>query len=129
MPSKKDVYIEKLRKTIRSLISQKEVLISEKEKLEERLKLEINNTDNHGKPPMIVGVIVKLLDQNEGKVLVASSTDPLFVVNLSNEIRNKQIKPGMIVALNQRTFEVMEILPVTNKEIKKSKRNTLSNRV
>jgi len=51
-----------------------------------------------------------MLDDS-GKVIVKSSTGPSFVVNPSREVKNENLSPGMRVALNQRTFAIMEILP------------------
>jgi proteasome regulatory subunit len=52
-----------------------------------------------------------LLD-GTGKVIVKSSTGPSFVVNASRKVKNENLTPGMRVALNQRTFAIMEVLPM-----------------
>ena len=49
--------------------------------------------------------------EDSGKVIVKSSTGPSFVVNPSRKVKNENLTPGMRVALNQRTFAIMEILP------------------
>jgi len=52
--------------------------------------------------------------EDSGKVIVKSSTGPSFVVNPSRKVKNENLTPGMRVALNQRTFAIMEILPTYN---------------
>jgi len=42
---------------------------------------------------------------------VKSSTGPSFVVNASRKVKNEKLSSGLRVALNQRTFAIMEILP------------------
>ncbi|MFX0040439.1 MAG: hypothetical protein ACFFCY_10695 [Promethearchaeota archaeon] len=121
MSSKNDLYIGKLRKTIRNLISQNQVLKEEKRNLEKELDIFKNKSYSIRKSPMICGVVIDILNQEKNEVIIALSTGPLFVVNLSNELKNMEIKAGMIVALNQRTLEVMEILPISDEEIKKAK--------
>ena len=63
----------------------------------------------------LVGAVIIGFDK--GRVIVQSSTGPLFVVN--SAIKGKKLKEGMFVSLNQRTFAIMDILPLTRKDIKK----------
>ncbi len=52
-----------------------------------------------------------MLDEKKGRAIVKSSTGPSFVVNSSRKVKGQKIESGVRVALNQRTFAIMEILP------------------
>ncbi|GAH25673.1 unnamed protein product, partial [marine sediment metagenome] len=52
-----------------------------------------------------------VLDEKKGRAIVKSSTGPSFVVNSSRKVKGQKIESGVRVALNQRTFAIMEILP------------------
>ena len=121
MSSKNDLYIEKLRKTIRSLISQNQVLKVEKRILKEEFDKFKTKPKSIIIFHMVCCVVVDILNQETKEVIIALPTGPLYVVNLSDELKNREIKAGMIVALNRITYEIMEILPISDEEIKKAK--------
>ncbi|MHA1795852.1 MAG: proteasome-activating nucleotidase, partial [Promethearchaeota archaeon] len=68
-----------------------------------------NELDRLRQPPLISASVIEIL--KDGRVIVKSSTGPQFVVNSSSKILKKELKPGSRVALNQRTFAIMELLP------------------
>ncbi len=59
-------------------------------------------------PPLIEATVLDVMDNN--RVLVRSSSGPNLLVNLSNNIKPTDIRPGMSVALNQRGSTVIELL-------------------
>ncbi|BBG24447.1 Proteasome-activating nucleotidase [Sulfuracidifex tepidarius] len=59
-------------------------------------------------PPLIEATVLDVMDNN--RVLVRSSSGPNLLVNLSNNIKSSDIKPGMSVALNQRGSTIIELL-------------------
>jgi len=60
-------------------------------------------------PPLVTGTLVELL--LDGRAIVRSSAGPHFVVTVSQFINKDELKPGVRVALNQRTLSVVEVLP------------------
>ena len=90
-------YTRHLEKRLRNLETEKQLLDAERLRLEQELHSLRNEID--------------ILDDNKGRAIVKSSTGPSFVVNASRKVKNEKINPGMRVALNQRTFAIMEILP------------------
>jgi proteasome regulatory subunit len=60
-------------------------------------------------PPLVSATLLDMLP--DGRAIVRSSTGPQFVVGISQSIKPDDLKPGSRVALNQRTFSIMEVLP------------------
>lgn len=104
-------YTRHLEKRLRNLETEKQLLDAERLRLEQELHSLRNEIDRLREPPLVSATIIDILDENKGRAIVKSSTGPSFVVNVSRKIKNEKITPGMRVALNQRTFAVMEILP------------------
>ncbi len=61
------------------------------------------------KPPLLVGRLIEVLDEN--RAIVKSSTGPRFVVNIAGCVDRDALKPGVRVALNQRTLSIVDVLP------------------
>jgi proteasome regulatory subunit len=60
-------------------------------------------------PPLITAQLVAVLE--DGRAIVKSSTGPQFVVQTSPVISKESLELGSRVALNQRTFAIVEVLP------------------
>lgn len=60
-------------------------------------------------PPLITATIIEMI--GEDKAIVKSSTGPNFYVNVSSSVPKDRLLPGMRVALNQRSFAVVQDLP------------------
>jgi proteasome regulatory subunit len=60
-------------------------------------------------PPLVTADVVDVLD--DGRIVVKSTTGPQFVVKYSSKIPKDKMPPGTRVALNQRTFSIVEVLP------------------
>lgn len=60
-------------------------------------------------PPLIEAVVLEVLD--DGRVVVKSSTGPNLIVNVANGIDAESLRPGMIVALNNRASAIVDVLP------------------
>ncbi|MFX0024210.1 MAG: hypothetical protein ACFE9S_17925 [Candidatus Hermodarchaeota archaeon] len=114
-------YTRNLEKRLRNLETEKQLSDAERLRLEQELNSLKHEIDRLREPPLLGAVVVTVLDQEKPRVVVATSNGPFFVVNLSRRVKDKKIEPGMIVALNQRTYAVMEILPITSEELKKAK--------
>jgi proteasome regulatory subunit len=102
-------YTRHLERRLRSLETEKQLLETERLRLDKELHTLRNELDRLRQPPLIGATVTDILDEN--RVVVKSSTGPSFVVNVSRKIGMKEIEPGMRVALNQRNFAVMEVMP------------------
>ena len=104
-------YTRHLEKRLRNLETEKQLLDAERMRLEQELNGLRSEIDRLREPPLVSATVIDLLDET-GKVIVKSSTGPSFVVNASRKVKNEKLTPGMRVALNQRTFAIMEVLPM-----------------
>jgi proteasome regulatory subunit len=104
-------YTRHLEKRLRNLETEKQLLDAERLRLEQELHSLRNEIDRLREPPLVSATVIDLLDENKGRAIVKSSTGPSFVVNASRKVKNEKLNPGMRVALNQRTFAIMELLP------------------
>ena len=60
-------------------------------------------------PPSVEGNITDVLE--DGRAVVKSSTGPSLVVNIMKSVDVSKLMPGKRVALSQRNFAVLEVLP------------------
>ena len=104
-------YTRHLEKRLRNLETEKQLLDAERLRLEQELHSLRNEIDRLREPPLVSASVIDILDEKTGRAIVKSSTGPSFVVNTSRKVKNEKISPGMRVALNQRTFAIMEVLP------------------
>ena len=104
-------YTRHLEKRLRNLETEKQLLDAERLRLEQELHSLRNEIDRLREPPLVSATIIDILDDNNGRAIVKSSTGPSFVVNASRKVKNEKLSSGLRVALNQRTFAIMEILP------------------
>ncbi len=103
-------YTRHLEKRLRNLETEKQLLDAERLRLEQELHSLRNEIDRLREPPLVSATIIDFLDE-KGRAIVKSSTGPSFVVNTSRKVKNEKLAPGTRVALNQRTFAIMEVLP------------------
>ncbi len=100
----------------RHLERQKKRLETEKQVVEgERLRLqrELNNLrtelERLRAPPLFTGQLVEVLDKQTA--VIRSTTGPTMVVSISSRIDRKLLQPNVRVALNQRSFAIVDVLP------------------
>lgn len=102
-------YIKNLEQRLRNLELEKRAMESEHVRIERELNNLRGEFDRLRTPPLIAATLLDIL--SDGRAVVRSSTGPHFIVGVSQLIKNDELKPGTRVALNQRTFGIMEILP------------------
>ena len=102
-------YIHSLEHRIRDLESEKRSIESRYVRIERELRSLQAEFDRIRAPPLISATLLDVLE--DGRAIVRSSTGPHFVVTASQFIKPEELKPGTRVALNQRTFSIMEVLP------------------
>ncbi|NHJ22652.1 MAG: hypothetical protein EAX91_17025 [Candidatus Lokiarchaeota archaeon] len=108
--------IRHLEQKLHNLEAEKQLFDAERLRLEQELNSLRNEIDRLREPPLVAAVVLSV-KENTGKITVLSSTGPIFVVNSSRKVLNEQLKPGMFVSLNQRTFAIMDILSITKEDV------------
>jgi proteasome regulatory subunit len=103
-------YTKHLERRVRSLETEKQLVDAERIRLERELHSLRTEIEKARQPPLIAAQVIDIMD--DGRAVVKSSTGPNFVVYVSKTIP-KNLFPGARVALNQRTFSIVEILPQT----------------
>lgn len=104
-----DSYTRTMERRIRALETERQLLEVQRNKLEEErdnLKLELQKLRQ---PPLFTGTLQEILEN--GKAIVKSSTGPSFVVVVDSSIPNELLTPSSRVALHQRNFAILEVLP------------------
>jgi proteasome regulatory subunit len=102
-------YTKHLERKIRNLEAEKQLIETEKIRLDRELRSIKTELDRMRQPPLVTADVVDLLD--DGRIIVKSTTGPQFVVKYSSKIPKEKLPPGTRVALNQRTFSIVEVLP------------------
>lgn len=104
-------YAHHLERQARQLETEKQMVESERL----RLQREVNNLkvelERLRSPPLFMGYIVEVLDNKSA--VVRSTTGPNLVVSISRQVDVNELKPDTRVALNQRTFAIVNTLPST----------------
>ncbi len=119
-------YCRHLEKRLRNLETEKQLLDAERLRLEQELNSLRNEIDRLREPPLVTAVIVSVSEDKE-KVTVLSSTGPLLAVNASRKVKNQKLEPGMFVALNQRTFAIMDVLSISKEDVWAAKSKFVKN--
>lgn len=104
-------YAHHLERQARQLETEKQMVESERL----RLQREVNNLkvelERLRSPPLFMGYIVETLDNKTA--VVRSTTGPNLVVSISRQVDINNLKPDTRVALNQRTFAIVNALPAS----------------
>ena len=102
-------YIKHLEQRVRSLEHEKRSFETNYSRLEHELRGLRAEFDHLRMPPLVAATLLDVL--SDGRAIVRSTTGPQFVVGVSQSVKPDDLKPGSRVALNQRTFGIMEVLP------------------
>lgn len=102
-------YIQSLERRVRDLEHEKRTLENRYLKLDRELSGLRAEFDRVRTPPLIAATLLDVLE--DGRAIVRSSTGPHFVVATSHFLKPEDLKPGVRVALNQRTLSIIEVLP------------------
>ncbi|NVM34848.1 MAG: proteasome-activating nucleotidase [Candidatus Lokiarchaeota archaeon] len=105
------LYIQYLEKKIKNLDIEVNLLKSELSKLEHEVNSLKTENERLGELPLIAGNITDVLDDKNDRAIVNYPPNASYVVRVSNKLQYDKLSPGLSVALNQRNFTVMEILP------------------
>ena len=77
--------------------------------LEKDLEFYKRELDKLLSPPHIEATVLEVLE--DGRVIVKSTTGPNLIVNVSSRVDVRRLRPGVIVALNNRGSTIVDILP------------------
>jgi proteasome regulatory subunit len=102
-------YIQGLERRVRDLEQEKRTLEGQYLKVDREFAGLRAEFERLRTPPLMAATVLDVLEDN--RVIVRSSAGPHFVVTASNFIKLEDLKPNVRVALNQRTFNIVEILP------------------
>ncbi len=102
-------YIKHVEQRMRNLEHEKRSLESNYARLEHELHGLRAEFDHIRTPPLVAATLLDVLQ--DGRAIVRSTAGPQFVVGISQTVNQDELKPGARVALNQRTFSIMEVLP------------------
>jgi proteasome regulatory subunit len=102
-------YTKHLERKIRALEAEKQLIESEKIRLDREVRSIKTELDRMRQPPLVTADVVDILE--DGRIIVKSTTGPQFVVKYSKSISRDDLTAGTRVALNQRTFSIVEVLP------------------
>lgn len=103
-------YVKQLERRIRGLENERKVVESERARLKRELRSLKSEIEKIKSPPLVAATLVDLLPDK--KALVRSSAGPEFIVEISKFVDKDKLRPGAQVGLNQRTLNVMKILPL-----------------
>ncbi|MFX0106535.1 MAG: AAA family ATPase, partial [Candidatus Hodarchaeota archaeon] len=104
-------YIHHLEKKIKEYETNVNLLRNSIRNVEFEVKSLRSEIERLSELPLISGYIVDILDEINDRAIVDSPPNSSFVVRISNRLKKEKIVPGLHVALNQRNYAVMEILP------------------
>ena len=104
-------YINHLEKKIKDIEIEKNIVRSELSRLEYEVKNLRSEIDRLCEPPLLTGQITDILDDKIERVIIKCTTNASYIVKVSHKLHKEKIIPGSNVALNQRNYTVMEILP------------------
>ncbi|KXA91807.1 nucleotidase [candidate division MSBL1 archaeon SCGC-AAA259D18] len=102
-------YVKQLEERIRGLENERGAIESERARLERELKDLRSELEKLKSPPLVSATILDTLPND--KAVVQSSSGPKFLVEISKFLDRGKIQPGAKVGLNQRTLNVVEVLP------------------
>jgi proteasome regulatory subunit len=104
-------YIRHLENRIKIIESDNQYLRVETARINDDLRSLKKELDSLVETPLLTGTVIDVLDENSERLIVRASTNVEYVVKAIEKIRKNKIIPGTNVALNQRSFSVVDILP------------------
>lgn len=101
--------LKKLEQRALELEGERRDWIFERERLQREIQILRAEIEKLTVPPHIEGNVTDILE--DGRVVVKSSTGPSLVVNVLKNVDLSKLTPGKRVALSQRNFAVLDLLP------------------
>ncbi|MDK2973892.1 MAG: proteasome regulatory subunit [Methanofollis sp.] len=98
-----------LRERMRQVESEKRYVETQKIRYEREMRKLRSEIEQLRSPPLIVGEIIDIIDNN--RVVVRSSAGPRFLVRVSQFVDPKDLRAGSRCTLNQQSLALIEMLP------------------
>ena len=104
-------YIQHLENRIKVIETDNQYLQVEISRVNDDLRSLKKELESLVETPLLTGTIIDMLDETGERLIVRASTNVEYVVKAIKKVRKSNVIPGMDVALNQRNFSVVDILP------------------
>lgn len=104
-------YIQHLENRIKVIETDNQYLQVEISRVNEDLRSLKKELESLVETPLLTGTVIDILDETGERLIVRASTNVEYVVKAIKKIRKSNVIPGTDVALNQRNFSVVDILP------------------
>lgn len=101
--------LRKLEQRILELEAERREWIFERERLQREIQILRTEIEKLTVPPHVEGSVTDILE--DGRAVVKSTTGPSLIVNMMKSIDISKLSPGKRVALSQRNFAILELLP------------------
>ncbi|MHA2403280.1 MAG: proteasome-activating nucleotidase, partial [Candidatus Kariarchaeaceae archaeon] len=102
-------YTRHLERQTRRLETEKQIVEGERLRLQRELNNVRSELDRLRAPPLFAGTLMEVI--TDDKAVVKSTTGPQLIVSISSKIDREELKPNSRVALNQRSFSIVDVLP------------------
>jgi proteasome regulatory subunit len=101
--------LRKLEQRILELEADRRDWVFERERLQREIQILRAEIEKLTVPPHVEGSVTDILE--DGRAVVKSSTGPSLIVNVMKSVDVSKLTPGKRVALSQRNFAILELLP------------------
>ncbi|MFX0009722.1 MAG: proteasome-activating nucleotidase [Candidatus Hermodarchaeota archaeon] len=104
-------YITHLEAKIKEVQNHINLLKSDLLRLEEETQSFRREMEHLNEVPLLTGEVEDILDDLKNRLIVRTSSGISYIVNTSEKVKQEDLTPGQQIALNQRNFAAVEILP------------------
>ena len=104
-------YINHLETKIKEVQNHIDLLKSDLLRLEDDAQSLKREIEHLNEVPLLTGEIEDILDESKNRLIVRTSSGISYIVNASEKLKQENLVPGQQIALNQRNFAAVEILP------------------
>ena len=104
-------YINHLEAKIKEVQNHINLLKSDLLRLEEETQSFRREIEHLNEVPLLTGEIEDILDDLKNRLIVRTSSGISYIVNTSEKVKQEDLSHGQQIALNQRNFAAVEILP------------------
>jgi proteasome regulatory subunit len=104
-------YINHLEAKIKEVQNHINLLKSDLLRLEEETQSFRREIEHLNEVPLLTGEVEDILDDLKNRLIVRTSSGISYIVNTSEKVKQEDLTPGQQIALNQRNFAAVEILP------------------
>ena len=104
-------YINYLENKIRKISNDIQLLKEQLSKVGYKANDLRSEIDRFSELPLLSGNVIDVLDEENNRAIVNCPPNASYVVRVSSKLQNEKLNPGLHVALNNRNYAIMEILP------------------